>query len=261
MSTPDWTSQKGDHDLQARIERELPGLLALARRLTRGEHDAQDAVQDALERAWRSRRSLREPAAAGAWLRTILARSVVDAHRRRPTRTAGEVNPGDVLIPDVEDPAALLAAVEDDLIVRAALRELSGADRVAVVLHDAEDWPVADIAELLGVESEAAHKRLQRSRARLIAALAAQRAAVVTAPVPGCRAARAHAHELLDGTLPEAARSQVQEHLDSCARCPAALQVAAVVVGALRTQRGDVAVPEPLRERIAQLVRAADEAS
>jgi len=55
MGDRDWTSAHdsadGERDLRARIERELPQLLALARRLTREENDAQDAVQDALERA------------------------------------------------------------------------------------------------------------------------------------------------------------------------------------------------------------------
>jgi RNA polymerase sigma factor (sigma-70 family) len=264
MRAPDWTSDRDDDEadraLGATIERELPGLLALAQRLTRGEQDAQDAVQDATERAWRSRRTLRDGAAARGWLRTILARSVVDAHRRRSGRAPNDADQGIVLIADVEDPAAVLAAVEDDLMVRAALRELSSADRVAVVLHDAEGWSVAEIAELSGVGTEAAHKRLQRARVRLIAALAAQHGAIVTGPAQECRDARAHAHELLDGTLSEAAATAVSGHLDSCARCPAALQVAAAVLHGLNTERGVAAVPEPLYERIAQLVRAADEA-
>jgi RNA polymerase sigma-70 factor, ECF subfamily len=81
MGHRDWTSAHdradSERDLQARIERELPQLLALARRLTREEHDAQDALQDALERAWRARHQLRDPAAAGGWLRSILARTVI----------------------------------------------------------------------------------------------------------------------------------------------------------------------------------------
>jgi RNA polymerase sigma factor (sigma-70 family) len=224
MSPRDWTSDRddraADRELRARIERELPSLVALARRLTRSEHDAYDVVQDALERAWRGRRALREGAAAGGWLRVILARSVVDAHRREAARAPRDVDLADVLIADVEDPAAVLEALEDDLAVRAALRELSGADRVAVVLHDAEGWPVAEIAVLLGVGSEAAHKRLQRARVRLIAVVGVARAVAVTEPAPGCRDARAHAREFVDGTLPEAAAAAVQDHLDSCARCP-----------------------------------------
>ncbi len=74
MGARDWTSDpdggEADRRLQARIERELP---SPARRLTREKHDAEDAVRDSLESAWRARRQLRDPEAAGGWLRRTLA--------------------------------------------------------------------------------------------------------------------------------------------------------------------------------------------
>jgi hypothetical protein len=198
--------------------------------------------------------------AAGGWLRSILARSVVDAHRRLAELPAGDVDELDALIPDIEDPAAVLAAAEEEMTLRAALRTLAPADRVAVVLHDAEDWPAAQLAELLGVGADAAHKRVQRARTRLIAALAG----LQTPPLPAdgtCRDARAHAHGLLDGTLDETTRAKIQMHLDSCPSCPAALQAAAGVLSALHAEHGVIPIPEPLRTRLDELVREADEAS
>jgi DNA-directed RNA polymerase specialized sigma24 family protein len=104
MGHRDWTSAHDSTDdereLQARIERELPQLPALARRLTCEEHDAQDAVQDALERAWRARHQFRDPAASGGWLRSILAGTVIDCHRRRADLTTADPQVLDLLIPE-----------------------------------------------------------------------------------------------------------------------------------------------------------------
>ena len=225
MGHRDWTSAHdgadGERNLQARIERELPQLLALARRLTRDEHDAQDAVQDALERAWRARHQLRDPAASGGWLRSILARTVIDAHRRRADLRTADPSELDRLIPDVGDAATVAAAAEDELALRAALRRLAPADRIALVLHDAEGWPASEVAELLDVGTDAAHKRIQRARTRLISALADPASATLTPPAFACRDARAHARTtMLEGTLDETTRAEIQQHLDTCPSCP-----------------------------------------
>jgi hypothetical protein len=128
------------------------------------------------------------------------------------------------------------------------------------VLHDAEDWPASEVAQLLDVGTEAAHKRIQRARTRLISALADPASPTLTPPAFACRDARAHAHDLLEGTLEETARVEIQKHLDTCPSCPAALQAAAGVVSALHAEHGAVQIPEPLRARLDELVSEADEA-
>jgi RNA polymerase sigma-70 factor (ECF subfamily) len=254
-----WTSER-DGELLNRIGHELPALVALARRMTGDEHEAQDAVQDALERAWRARAQLRDPAAAGGWLRSILARQIVDRHRARGELPVAQIEQFDDLLPDLEDPAAVLAAAEDDLVLRAALRSLSEPDRVAIVLHDGEGWSAGRVAELMGTGVEAAHKRIQRARVRLMAALA-QGVSASLPPAGSCRFARAHAHELLDGTLDEPGRTQVQEHLDTCQACPATLQAAVGVLSRIRASKAAEPLPDRVREQLAELVAAAEGAS
>jgi len=263
MGSREWTSGRespgADGRLQARIESELPSLLALARRLTREEHDAEDAVQDALESAWKARRQIRDSDAAGGWLRRILARRIVDAHRRRADLPVGAPEEFDSLIPDVEDPAGVVAAAEDERVLRAALRELTPADRIAIVLHDAEGWPAAEVGQLLGVGTEAAHKRVQRARARLVATLAEPHG-LARQTGEACRDARSHVHELLEETLDPVTAISVQHHLDSCPSCPASLQAVAGVLAALRREGDTAPIPTPLRLRIAELIREAEEA-
>ena len=260
MSAENWTAAAGearDRELASHIERELPGLLAFATRLTGDPGEARGAVQDALERAWRSREQLRDPAAASGWLRSILARRVIDRHRRQRETPAGDsVALEELLLPDVADPAAMLAASESTAAMRAALRSLGSEDRIAVVLHDGEDWTASELAALLGISVEAAHKRVQRARVRLLTALAAPH--TITAPSGACATVRAHAHDYLDGGLEEPARSSVRDHLDSCPRCPAALQAAAAMVGSLGADHEVASVPAALRERLRLLVAEAE---
>jgi RNA polymerase sigma-70 factor (ECF subfamily) len=249
---PDWTSEH-DEVLQREIERALPALLALARRLTADEAAANDALQDALERGWRARAKLRDPAAVASWLRTILARCVIDAHRARRECPVESIALSECQLPDVHDAAAIVIAAEDRLELRAALRLLPEADRIALVLHDGEGWTAADVSELIGAGREATYKRIQRARARLLDALSRQGTAT-RPPASECRFARENAHGLLDGELDEATRTEVQAHLTDCLACPATLQAVAGVLAQLGAVNDDQSLPEATRERLLRLV-------
>jgi RNA polymerase sigma-70 factor (ECF subfamily) len=260
-SARDWTSTTGASGdaFAARVAAELPALLRLARRLTGDQHEAEGAVQDALERAWRARGQLRDLGAAGAWLRSILARTVLDRQRRRRDLPAGAPDALESMLPDVADPKAVVEAAQDGDALRAALRQLSVEDRLAVVLHDGEGWQAAELARFLGASTEAAHKRIQRARSRLVQALA-EGPPSPGCPSSGCEAARAHAHDLLDGALDDADRAAVQAHLDSCPCCPAALQAAAGVLTALAHEQRHQPIPDTVRMRLQELVRSASAA-
>src|SRR6266550_7610718 len=66
---------------------ELPALYSLARRLVRD--GAEDLVQEALLQAFRGFATLKEDAAAGRWLKTILVNVFRDQLRKR-SRTVDE---------------------------------------------------------------------------------------------------------------------------------------------------------------------------
>ena len=247
---------RGDDFLAQRLTAELPSLFRVARHLTGDDHEAEGALQDAVERAWRGREQLRDRQAAGAWFRSILARTVVDRYRRRRALPAGGPDAFESMLPDIADPQTVVEAAHDEAKMRAALRQLSVEDRLAVVLHDGEGWPAAELAPILGGSTDAAHKRIQRARSRLVQVFD-EGTPPPGCPSSGCEDARGYAHALLDGSLEDADRAVVQAHLDSCPCCPAAIQAAAGVLTALSRQEPNQPVPEAVRTRLHELVRSA----
>ena len=78
----------GDHDAYARLAADaIDRLHAIAWLILRDLDDAEDAVQEALVRAWRELPRLREADHFDAWLRRLLVNACHDTSRRRRRRT------------------------------------------------------------------------------------------------------------------------------------------------------------------------------
>ena len=69
--------------LAERCDRMRPRLLRMAASVLRDEHEAEDAVQDALLRAWRGVDRLREPEAFETWLLRVTRNAAIDRLRSR----------------------------------------------------------------------------------------------------------------------------------------------------------------------------------
>jgi RNA polymerase sigma-70 factor, ECF subfamily len=91
---------------QRLVAAELPGLYSLARRLVRA--GAEDMVQEALLRAYRSFATLREDPAAGRWLKRILV-NVFRDELRKQARSVEELP-----VEQVEDFSLYRTLVEQD---------------------------------------------------------------------------------------------------------------------------------------------------
>jgi RNA polymerase sigma-70 factor (ECF subfamily) len=80
-------AQRGDHeafDALATAAYHRP--YAISRRILRDGYAAEDAVQDALVKAWRDLRGLRDPGAFDAWLHRLLVNACRDQGRRNRRR-------------------------------------------------------------------------------------------------------------------------------------------------------------------------------
>ena len=166
--------QRTRESFQSLARSELPRLLALARRLTRD--DAEDLVQEALLRGYRSYRHLQDDQAGGGWLRAIL----LNAHRDRMRKHARSFEEVPVADPDDfslfrtiadEDPLPYSDTLHLDFLhafgkedVRQVLLRLPEIYRVPLVLCHMEGYATKEIASLCEVPLGTVLARLHRGR-------------------------------------------------------------------------------------------------
>ena len=148
----------------------LDSLYGTALRLTRNEADAQDLVQDTYVKAFRSRKQFRAGTNLKAWLFTILHNTFRN-QRRDSGRDPIDVDSDKV---DLAAPADKSDTPEEQLLreamgpdLQAALDALPEAFREAVWLRDVEEFPYAEIAEMLDVPLGTVMSRISRGRRML----------------------------------------------------------------------------------------------
>jgi RNA polymerase sigma-70 factor (ECF subfamily) len=152
----------------------LDSLYGTALRLTRNEADAHDLVQDTYVKAFRSRKQFTPGTNLKAWLFTILHNTLRN-RRRDIGRDPVDVDSDRVDLAAPPDPSdtpeeqLLRDALGPEL--QAALDALPEAFREAVWLRDVEEFPYAEIAEMLGVPVGTVMSRISRGRRMLYDAM------------------------------------------------------------------------------------------
>jgi len=151
----------------ARLCDELrPDLYRFAFWLARDRQVAEDVVQEALLRAWRSRESLAAAAAAKPWLLTIIRRE----HARLYERKRHETVPLDELVAG-DAPELGREESQETLDVRRAILALADDYREPLVMQVLMGLSTQEIADQLGLTQAAVLTRLFRARNKLRRAL------------------------------------------------------------------------------------------
>jgi RNA polymerase sigma-70 factor (ECF subfamily) len=150
-----------------------PALHVHCYRLLGSLHDADDAMQEALLRAWKGIGRYEPRAPVRAWLYRIATNVCLRMLERRARDRAVAVDARLEPYPDPVAPAASEppARVESDeavgLAFIAAMQLLPPKQRVVLVLRDVLDWSAREVAELLDDSDAAVNSALQRARARM----------------------------------------------------------------------------------------------
>jgi RNA polymerase sigma-70 factor (ECF subfamily) len=153
---------------------ELPALYSLARRLVRD--GAEDLVQEALLQAFRAFGTLKDEAAAGRWLKTIMVNVFRDQLRKR-SRTVDERPMGDLsefslyrTLVD-EDPFPYSDTLHTDFLgvfdaedLREVLIRLPDIYRIPLVLRYIDGFATKEIARLMEAPLGTTLARLHRGR-------------------------------------------------------------------------------------------------
>jgi RNA polymerase sigma-70 factor (ECF subfamily) len=124
---------------------------------------AHDLVQETFLRAWRSLDSLRESAAAKAWLITILRREHARLYERK---TPQFVDVDEIDVAD-EHEARMPDAAGEDALIRNAMSRLDAKYREPLLLQVLGGFSCEEIARELGISSAAVMTQLFRARQKL----------------------------------------------------------------------------------------------
>ena len=131
-------------------------LYAVARRILRDSHTAEDAVQEAMIRAWRDLRALREPERFEAWTYRLLVRACHDQSRRR-RRISVEVTEVSLEHASAQDDFA--GVIQRDEVERAFL-QLSVEHRAVMVLIHYVGLPAPQVAQYMAIPVGTVYSRL-----------------------------------------------------------------------------------------------------
>ena len=130
-----------------------------------GREEAEDAVQEAIIRAWQARATLREPDAVRAWFLRITVNVCQAWQRGRYGTTRRMTTSLDVtlhtLASDINDPGTKAQA--DSLDLRLALDHLDHSLRQIVILRYYADLGSPEIGEILGMAPGTVRARLRRA--------------------------------------------------------------------------------------------------
>jgi len=176
-------ARRGDQDAFASLAAaSVDRCYALAFRILRDPHRAQDATQQALLGAWRDLPNLRESDSFDAWLRRLVVNACYTEARgeRRHTARVRIMSLDTPTDPDV----ARSVAARDEL--EQAFSRLTPEHRAVVVLHHHLGYPLTEIAAGLGIPVGTARSRLHYAVRQLRSALDAGERSLAT---PGERPA------------------------------------------------------------------------
>jgi RNA polymerase sigma-70 factor (ECF subfamily) len=162
-----------EDELVAFFDTHYERMVRLAGLVCRSGVLAEDAVQAAMEQAWKRRSSLRDPGRMRWWLDRIVVRETIRMNRRPwwSRLTATQTDEHASLLPD---PAG--ETTPQRMALNAAFEALTPEQRAACVLHLHLGYGVVETAELMGAGVETTRSRLRLARRRLRADLSEDKA-------------------------------------------------------------------------------------
>jgi RNA polymerase sigma-70 factor, ECF subfamily len=159
---------KADEWLVGAAEEYRSRMLVLARSIVKNRSDAEDVVQEALLRAWRSRGRFINGSRAEPWLLKITKNAALDFLRGY---TTAENTDCDAVCAQIEPPEHDVEQRDKARTIASAIRRLAPAHRTAFVLHDLHGYSSREISMEVHRPYATVRTHLFRARRELRSAL------------------------------------------------------------------------------------------
>lgn len=153
-------------------------LVAVMHHLVGNAEEAEDLAQEVFLRVYRARKKYRPRSKFSTWLFTIANNLALNALRTRqrkpvvplPAQDSGPLGPrpAEQLVKDTgSSPSGRIQNLELVAIIQQALEKLNERQRMAVVLNKFEEMNYHEIAEVMGLTTQAVKSLLSRARTNL----------------------------------------------------------------------------------------------
>jgi len=145
-----------DKSLEERILAHTDLMHRISCALLRSPQDREDAVQNAMETAWRKARSIQDDSKLKAWMSRVMINACYSILRKKRREIPVEILPEPKDLPE-----------EDALILKDALERLPVNQRLPLILHYFEGFSIKETARALGCPQGTVLSRMQRGREKL----------------------------------------------------------------------------------------------
>jgi RNA polymerase sigma-70 factor (ECF subfamily) len=159
-------ARRGDPDaFRALTQPWIRELRAHCSRILDNPHDAEDAVQETLIKAWRKLDSYAGTGPVRAWLYTIATTTSLNVRKARGRDGVAPAAGLERAGPGADE--SLVARENLELVFLSTVSGLPPRQRAAIILRDGLGWSALEIARLLGTSMPSVNSALQRARAAI----------------------------------------------------------------------------------------------
>lgn len=258
-------ARAGDRQaLEALLERHQAQVYRFGMKMCGDPEDAKDVLQETLLAMARSVRDFRGASSISTWLYTI-ARSFCIKKRRKSRFAPEDERSLEIMTGETKklaDPAesldeALAGKQVEDALER-AIGELEPMYREVLLLRDVEGLTAPEVAEVLGVTTQAVKSRLHRARLSVrerVAPLLAIKTDV--APAPGtCSDVLMMFSQHLEDEISADLCAQMERHLEACGRCRGTCDTLKRTLALCRRSGASEAVPSAVQASVRTALRS-----
>ncbi len=151
------------------IDRYKGMAFSIAYRIVNNREDAEEVVQDAFLKAFRSLGKFRKRSKFSTWFYRIVVNTSLTRVRSATLQSSSlnEDDPGDLLVEKVESTYRDLDLSEQKALINEAMDELSAEDRLVLTLYYLNENTIEELAEITGFARDNVKMKLHRARNRI----------------------------------------------------------------------------------------------